>query len=180
MSTCFGGFKRLLKTTVCFLLLFLCASFQGKNEISESTIKALFIYNFTKYVEWPVEKDHGHIIIGFYGHSPIIDELKKVCVNKKIKDREVEIRQANDVYEAENCDIFFIPRGESGDFTYLNEQLQGKAVLIVTEEKGFGQKGAAINIIEKDDKIRFELNEASIKRAGLKISSQLIALAIKL
>ncbi|MEO5572533.1 MAG: YfiR family protein [Bacteroidia bacterium] len=177
------GFRRsklLFKAAVCFAVLFLCGSFQGNNEISEPTIKALFIYNFTKYVEWPVEKDPAHIIIGFYGPSAIIDELKKVCANKKVKDREVEIRQANDVNEAEKCDIFFIPQDESADFSYLNEQLQGKGVLIVTEEDGLGQKGAAINIIEKDDKIRFELNEASIKHAGLKISSQLLALAIKL
>ena len=131
-------------------------------------------------MEWPVEKDHAHIIIGFYGPSTIIDELKKVCANKKVKDKEVEIRQANNVSEAEKCDIFFIPRNESDDFKYLNDQLQGKEVLIITEEKGMAQKGAAINIIEIDDKIRFELNENSIKHAGLKISSQLLSLAIKI
>jgi hypothetical protein len=176
-------FKRsglLLKSTVCFVLLFIFSSFQGKNEISEPTIKALFIYNFTKYVEWPVQKDRAHIVIGFYGPSVVIDELKKICANKKVQDREVEIRQANDISEAEKCDIFFIPQSESSDFSYLNQHLQGKGVLIVTEEKGLGQKGAAINIIEQDQKIRFELNEAAIKHAGLKISSQLLALAIKL
>jgi uncharacterized protein DUF4154 len=169
-----------LKTTVCLVLLFALSSFQEKQIISEPTIKALFVYNFTKYVEWPVEKDRAHIIIGFYGESTIIEELKKVCANKKVKNKEVEIRQANNVSEAEKCDIFFIPRNESEDFKYLNDQLQGKGVLIITEEKGMAQKGAAINIIEIDDKIRFELNENSIKHAGLKISSQLLSLAIKI
>lgn len=174
-----GQCNLLFKTTVCFLLLFVSSSFQGKQIISESTIKALFIYNFTKYVEWPVEKDHEHIVIGFYGPSDVIEELKKICANKKVKDRDIEIRQANDVSEAEKCDIFFIPQNENDVFNYLNEQLLGKGVLIVTEEKGMAQKGAAINIIEQDNKIRFELNENSIKQAGLKISSQLLSLAIK-
>ena len=171
--------KWLFKSTVCIVLLIVFSSFQGKNEISEPTIKALFIYNFTKYIEWPIEKDHAHIIIGFYGPSSVIDELKKICANKKVKDREVEIRQANDVSEAEKCDIFFIPQNESSVFKYLNEQLLGKGVLIVTEEKGMAQKGSSINIIEHENKIRFELNENSIKQAGLKISSQLLSLAIK-
>jgi YfiR/HmsC-like len=173
-------FNLLSKTTVCFVLLFVLSSFQGKNEISEPTIKALFIYNFTKYVEWPIEKDPEHIVIGFYGPSPVIDELKKVCANKKVKEKVVDIRQANDINEALKCDIFFIPQNETDDFKYLNEQLQGKGVLIVTEEKGMALKGASINIIEMDNKVRFELNEASVKRAGLKISSQLMALAIKI
>ncbi|MEP7169692.1 MAG: YfiR family protein [Bacteroidota bacterium] len=168
------------KATVCFILLFVFSSFQGKNEISEPTIKALFMYNFTKYVEWPVEKDPQRIVIGFYGPSPVIDELKKVCANKKVKDKVIEIRQANDVSEAAECDIFFIPQNLNDDFKYLNEQLLGKGVLIVTEEKGMAQKGASINITEMENKIRFELNEASVKRAGLKISSQLMALAIKI
>jgi hypothetical protein len=168
------------KTAACFVLVFGLSSFQLKNEISEPTIKALFIYNFTKYVEWPIEKDPAHIVIGFYGPSAVIDELKKICVNKKVKDRNVEIRQANDVSEAEKCDIFFIPQNENSVFKYLNDQLQGKGVLIVTEEKGMAQKGAAINIIEQDNKIRFELNENSVKQAGLKISSQLLSLAIKI
>lgn len=172
--------KRLLKTILCMVLLVASSSFQEKNEISEPTIKALFIYNFTKYIEWPVEKDHSHIVIGFYGPSAVIEELKKICANKKVKDRELEIREANDVNEAEKCDIFFIPRNESTVFKYLNEQLQGKGVLIVTEEKGMAQKGSSINIIEVDDKIRFELNENSVKQAGLKISSQLLTLAIKI
>ena len=171
--------KLLLKTTVCFSLLFLSSAFQTKNEISEPTIKALFIYNFTKYVEWPVEKDHNNIVIGFYGPSAVIDELKKICLNKKVKDRAIEIRQANDISEAEKCDIFFIPQDENDMFKYINERLNGKGVLIVTEEKGMAQKGAAINIIEQDNKVRFELNENAIKKSGLKISSQLLALAIK-
>jgi hypothetical protein len=172
--------KFLFKITACFAMLFLLSSFQIKNEISEPTIKALFIYNFTKYVEWPVEKDHHNIIIGFYGPSAVVDELKKICLNKKVKDRTIEIRQANDVSEAEKCDIFFIPQNQNDVFKYLNEQLNGKGVLIVTEEKGMAQKGASINIIELDNKVRFELNENAIKKSGLKISSQLLALAIKI
>ncbi len=172
--------KWVFKIIPCVVILVVSSSFQGKNEISEPTIKALFIYNFTKYIEWPVEKDHAHIVIGFYGPSAVIDELKKICANKKVKDRDLEIREANDVNEAEKCDIFFIPRNESSVFKYLNEQLQGKGVLIVTEEKGMAQKGSSINIIEVDDKIRFELNENSVKQAGLKISSQLLTLAIKI
>ena len=176
----FSAQCKVSKATVCFLLLFVLSSFQEKNEISELTIKALFIYNFTKYVEWPVEKDPARIVIGFYGPSPVIDELKKVCANKKVRDKVVEIRQANDVTEASKCDIFFIPQSENEDFKYLNDQLLGKGVLIVTEEKGMAQKGASINIIEMDNNVRFELNETSVRRAGLKISSQLLSLAIKI
>jgi|SRR6185436_2901730 len=172
--------RRSLKAIFCIVIFIGSSSFQVKNEISEPTIKALFIYNFTKYIEWPVEKNHAHIVIGFYGPSAVIDELKKICANKKVKERDLEIREANDASEAEKCDVFFIPRNESSVFKYLNEQLQGKGVLIVTEEKGMAQKGSSINIIEVDDKIRFELNENSVKQAGLKISSQLLTLAIKI
>ena len=168
----------LLNAMSCLVFFVSFCSFQGVKEISEPTIKALFLYNFTKYVEWSAEKNHDHFIIGIYGTSAVTDELKHVCANKKVNNKDIEIETINDLSQAENCNILFIPKDQDDQLKKITVAAEENGLLIVTEERGMAMKGAAVNIIEKDQKIRFELNETALKRAGLKASSQLLSLAI--
>jgi hypothetical protein len=170
--------KSLSKAMICLVFIISFCSFQGVKEISEPTIKALFLYNFTKYIEWSAEKNPDHFIIGIYGASSVSDELKHICANKKVNNKDIEIQMINDLSQAEHCNILFIPKNQNDQLNKINTIAEVNEVLIVTEERGMAMKGAAVNIIEKDQKIRFELNESALKRARLKASSQLLSLAI--
>lgn len=170
--------RLVIKAIICFVSIFSFSSFQGQKEYNEATLKARFIYNFTKYVEWPNERYLAHFVIGIYGTSDVAEALKQVCANRKIREKDIEIRIINNPEDIRKCDILFIPKNQCTNLKKILEFVEDKEVLVITEEKGMALKGASINIIEIEEKMRFELNESAIKRAGLKVSGQLITLAI--
>jgi hypothetical protein len=170
--------RRLSKAVLCFLLFVSLSSFQGSTQFNESTIKALFIYNFMKYVDWSVEKNPAHFVVGFYGKSDVKKDLLQICQSKKVKSKEIEVIDVDESSNYEKCDILFISKHETSRLKKIAAQLVGKEVLIVTEENGMALKGSSINIIEQDGKFRFEINEEAAQHAHLKIANQLLSLAI--
>lgn len=165
---------------VCFVMLFSFTSFQGSEDINEPTVKALFIYNFTKYVEWSKEKYITRFVIGVYGSTPVINHLKQVCTGRKIKGKEIDVQLVSAIDEADKCDVLFIPKCQNISMEKIKEAITDKEVLVITEENGMALKGSAINIVEVKDKFGFEINESAMKQTGLKASSQLLTLAVKI
>jgi hypothetical protein len=171
-------FRTAQRTLLALATVMMLFSFRLDGDEDESTLKALFIYNFSKHVEWPKGKISGKFTIGVLGNTPVFDKLNQVLKDRKIKDLPVEIRKITSNSEVEMCDILFIARSENDRLKDINEKEDCYGVLIVTEEKDMAKKGACINIIEKDERMKFEINDIAIKREGLKISSQLYELAI--
>lgn len=161
-------------TLVAFLLL-LC-SFQSSNELGESTIKAMFLYNFTKHIEWPDSGSTTDFTIGIFGAPEIQKELQRITQNKKVNGRSIKVKEVLEIAEASDCHILFLSHDAFSNSGKEIEMLLGKPILLVTEEKKM--QACCINIIQKDDKLRFELNEAAMIKARLKASQQLIGLAI--
>jgi hypothetical protein len=153
-------------------------SFQGIDEADEYTIKGMFIYNFTKYIDWSPKVNNNAFVIAIYGRSEITKSLQRIALTKKANNRTIEIKLVNNIEEAKDCEIVFIPRSNNQVLNETIEKLGSKGILIVTEDKNMATKGSCINIINVDGKIRFELNERAVKRDGLKVASQLEALAI--
>ena len=174
MNSCIRG--GIIKSTMLIGALLMMVSFRFENEDKE-TIKALFIYNFTKHVEWPKGKINGRFIIGVYGASPVQEKLATILRDRKIKDYPVEIRYIKSVKEVIDCDVLFIPNKESFRLKELNTESDHYGVLVITEQQAANQ-GACINIVEIDNKMNFEIDDLSIKKEGLKISKQLFELAI--
>lgn len=166
---------------VLLTLLILCSAGTAgpeNNGSDESTIKALFLYNFTKQIEWPsATLLKPTFIISIYGESPVKEKLQGVMKGRKVFDKAVEIKVIANDAEIEDCHMLFLPKSQSGKLMKIVEQYADKGILIITEEKGIIGKGSGINIIEKDEHLRFEINEAALKKQGLKISNQLYNLA---
>ena len=144
----------------------------------ETTVKALFVYNFTKYIEWPEQNISQQFRIGILGESAINDKLSMILKGKKIYNRTVEIKEIKSLDEIGGCQILYITKNTSEKLKQVLDRYSQNEMLIVTEEKNMAVKGAGINIIEKDQKIRFEMNNTAIKKAGLKVANQLYELAI--
>ena len=159
------------------LAALMCASFKLDDNQDEHTVKALFIYNFTKHIEWPKDKPMDHFVIGVIGNTPIYDKLSEIVKDRKIKNRIAEIRRYNKTDKIESCNLLFIAKNESINLSSILESNNTYGVLIITEDKSMTNKGYSINIVEKNDRVQFELNEPVLKRAGFKISNQLYELA---
>lgn len=167
--------KRITVASIAMVMLF---SFRLANNEDEPTMKALFIYNFTKHIEWPKGKINGKFVIGVLGNSPVFDKLNVIMKERKVKDYPVEIRKISSIDKIESFDILFVSKGESDHIREIDSNADSYGVLIVTEERDMAKKGACINIIRQDERMKFEINDTEIKKEGLKISTQLYELAV--
>ncbi len=174
----FQAARKWLRWFTTVLVILFCSSFQGSGIADEYAVKGMFLYNFTKYIDWSASASGNLFVIAVFDKSEITRNLQQIAANKKVNNRSIEIRTVHSLEDAGNCQIFFIPRASGHILKEAVEQLGGRSILIVTEEKDMAKKGSCINIIEVDGKIKFELNDNAVKRDGLKIASQLEALAI--
>lgn len=162
------------------IALAICIIIPGfKEDKEEYTIKALFIYNFTKYIEWPEQELPPQFNIGVLGESAISEKLSVILKGKKIYNRTVQINELKGLEEISNQQIVFVTKGSSSKIKQILEKVGSGKILIVAEDVNMAAKGSGINIIEKNERMKFEMNEAAIKKSGLKVSGQLYDLAIQ-
>ncbi len=138
----------------------------------------VFIFSFTRYIQWPDAANGGDFVIKVVGDSPIIAELEAMAKQKKAGDRTIKIMKVATAAQADNCSMVFIPAAQSGTLNDVIQKIGVKPTLIVTEEAGMAAKGSDINFITKDGKLAFELNQTPINKKGLKVSTELTRLAI--
>lgn len=139
-------------------------------------IHAVFLYNFTKYVQWPNSSQSGDFVIGVVGNSPIYDELMKITDGKMAGSQKIVVTRFKSAEAITNCQMLFV--SSHVNFESIQAKTAGKPVLLITEKAGLAQKGSNINFVIKENKWRFELNENATRNAGLKISAELAKLAI--
>jgi YfiR/HmsC-like len=169
--------KTMNRFVIAFLAMAMLFSFKLANNEDEHTIKALFIYNFTKHVEWPKGKISDKFIIGVVGNSPVYEKLNLILKDRKIKDLPVELRRISATVNVEACDVIFVSKGETSRLKAVSEISDFFGILVISEEKSMAKSGSSINFKQQDDRMKFELNDSEIKKAGLKISTQLYELA---
>jgi hypothetical protein len=139
---------------------------------------SVFIYSFTRYVQWPDAYNQGDFEILVLGDSPIIAELKALASAKKVGDRNIKVTKIKSPAEIKKCNMLFVPADHAAQITEVMDKVNSQPILIVTEEQGLGAKGSNINFIVKDGKLAFELNQATVNKQGLKVSNELTRLAI--
>jgi len=147
---------------------------------SEYQIKAAFLYNFAKFVEWPADTfadPHDPIVLGIVGEDPFGSVLDKIVLGKTVNGRGLMIKRLKPGPDLRKCHILFISSSEKKHLAPILESLQGSSVLTVGETDRFAQSGGVINFILEENKVRFEINSETAARARLKISSKLLALA---
>jgi hypothetical protein len=177
------AFRNILSLSIAIAMLLpiqnsAVIAIQG-NEQDETTLKALFIYNFTKHIEWPDPKssaDKFSIVV--YGQSDITEKLTALLKNRKIQDKAIEIIESTNKEALAKASIIFIPQGKIGNAIELENSIEKRGILYISEEIKMPIKGSCINLTIKNNKMKFELNEILLKKEGLKVSNQLIELSI--
>ncbi len=147
---------------------------------SEYQIKAAFLYNFAKFVEWPPQAFAGPkspMVIGVLGKNVFGDDLEQTIRNKTINGHPFQFKEVHSVTEATNCHILFISASERDRLPKILSGLRNADVLTVSETGHFIEAGGMINFVIEDNRVHFQINDAAAKKAGLKISSKLLSLA---
>jgi hypothetical protein len=152
---------------------------QPSNFDTNSKIKAVFIYNFTRYFEWPEKKKEGPFIIYVVGKSdPLISELKSLATKKKVGNQDIEIKNSTafDPSVSSNI-IYFTPDHDLKPVNEAASKNKNKGALVVAEISGACRSGASINFIYIENKLKFEYSKNTAVKAGLKTNEDFKALA---
>jgi YfiR/HmsC-like len=165
---------------ISFLLLLCCITkinVMAQAVDQESSLKAVFIYNFTKYIEWDNLNSENNFIIGIMGSSALDGSIEAIAKTNFVKNKKIILKHFSSPEDISYCHILFIPREYSLPVKTVSEKVD-KKVLIVGEKPGAARQGASINFVLINDKLKFEISQEAISSAGLKASSQLLKLAI--
>lgn len=163
---------------ILVVILFLGASFiQKVNLDTNAKLKAVFIYNFIRYIEWPKEKQKGYFTIGVLGESNLLIELNNMAKTKKIGTQPILIKTISSINEISTCHLLFITKKKSEEFELNYNKIATSNTLIVAEKEGMINKGVGINFVIRNNKQKFELNKQNIENQKLKVSSILEVLA---
>lgn len=172
--------KHKLHKTLLWLvvIIFSFTSFRQKDQVKEYNLKAAFIYNFTRYIEWKPTSDQNEFIIGVIGSSPINDPLAEIVKTETVDSKKIVIKQFSKPADITFCHILFIPQNSNFALDDILTKTTGKGMLIISEKNGYAELGTAINFVIVNRKLKFEANVKAINAAGLTASSQLLKLAI--
>lgn len=162
-----------LKKISLLVTAFLLISQLSVNAQSLAKMQSVYIYNFTKLVAWPDKS--GDFVIGVLGGGDIVGALKALAKAKKAGSQTIVVKEYGSVGEIGKCNILVVSKG---DVAAAAGKVGGNATLIISDEAGGTDKGAAINFVLVDNKQKFELKKANATSKGLKVSSSLEKLAI--
>lgn len=145
----------------------------------ESRVKAAYVYNFTKFIDWPSEGSAGKgetvriCIVGNDSLRTLLGELH----NREVKGKSLAMARVKDLNALEACDMVYISRSEERQFPLILQRLQGTHVLTVSDIPQFARKGGMIGFVTENERVKIEVNQQNIRQAGLKVSAKLLEVA---
>lgn len=167
--------NRLAKSLPCLLLLLLAITSTTIQARSENEIKAVYLYNFIKFITWPQEPTTSNINICVYGENPFGAQAKKLNT-LKARNRALQILYP-DKNESPECSVVFISPSEEKFADELLTQIDNKPILTVSDIKSFTDKGGIIGFIKLGNVIKFDINLKQARSSNIQISSKLLELA---
>jgi hypothetical protein len=163
-----------------FALIYFHPLFAQAKTPTEYEIKAAFLYNFAKFVEWSpsgFSDPKQPLSICVFGRDPFGHALEDALLGKTIGDHPVAIGRAKQLADLAGCKIVFVSAAESPRLSEILARFRSHGALLVGESEGFAAAGGAIQFVLDQNRVRFAINPDAADRAGLKISSKLLALA---
>ena len=167
-----------LLPVVCFPLLERAVN-AGQSP-TEYQVKAAYLFNFLKFVEWPDDPApdaHSKWVIGFVGDTPISDELTRLVAGKSVLGRELQVKKFLAADNLRACNILFISESEKKRLPPILGELRGSSVLTVADMGNFLSSGGMFQFEVEDARVRVAIDVDAASRARLKVSSKLLSLA---
>lgn len=143
----------------------------------EYQVKAVFLFNFAQFVEWPAKafpQAQSPLVIGILGDDPFGAYLDATVRGEKVNNRPLIVQRYRRVEEIKTCHVLFISESEANRLGQIFSRLQGRNILTVGDTAGFALDGGIIQFATEKNKIRLKINLEAAKAAGLTISSKLL------
>jgi len=156
------------------------AGAQNAQQYSEDEVKAVFLYRFTSFIEWPPSSESAPVFtIAVLGADGVAAALAHLLSGRSIKDKPAQVHKITRIQDLGNARIVYIGASGHDDLTALAAAVGDRPVLIVTSDAQGLARGGTINFVSMDRHVRFEVSLTEASRAGLKISSDLLAVATR-
>ena len=139
---------------------------------------SLYMYSFTRFVQWPAEESQGDFEITVLGESPILAELKKMAEIKKAGARPIKVTKITAIADYKKSHILYLSADWSARFSEVATKVGDDPVLVVTDQATANNRGCVNFVNNKEGKLAFELNQTAIGKHRLKVSAELSRLAI--
>ena len=153
---------------------------QARAPATERGVKAAFLYKFLDYVEWPAgtfARPDQPLVIGVLGADDLQSELADAVRGRTVGDRPVEVRRVRPGEPLNGLHVLFVGLSEHTRIATIARSPQGRGLLIVSESDDALDLGSTINFVIQEGRVRFEVALPAAERAGIKLSSRLLAVA---
>ncbi len=165
------------------IMLYPAIATPGSAQVATSVeyqVKAAFLLNFVKFIEWPTDAfqgDKAPITLCVFGHDPFGSALDNTLREKTVDNREVLARRMKEVPDLKSCQIVFVGVSDDKRLPEILDSLKGTSALVVGETESFAERGGSIQFFLDDNRLRFAVNVDAVKRERVNVSSKLLALA---
>jgi hypothetical protein len=146
----------------------------------EENVISLYIYNFTRYIDWPGGGYGESFTIDVIGHKSVYEKLKEYTANRKAGNKSIVVRYLETASAITQSDILFVGFYQSKEIAKVLEKVGSSKTLIIGEKDGMIDNGAGINFIIRNEAIKFEIKPSNIQKNGLKVADDLLKLAVKI
>lgn len=158
----------------------LSGSASAQSEI-EFKVKAAYLFNFAKFTQWPSARDSpaAPLVIGCFSEPEFMEVLEATVAGKTVAARRIIVKSVNGIDDLRACHMLFVGRTKDDKASALVARAREMHVLTVGEGDGFTSRGGMIGFVPADGSVKFAINPQQAERAGLKLSSKLLGLAIR-
>ncbi|MGE0087456.1 MAG: YfiR family protein [Desulfococcaceae bacterium] len=176
--------KRIVRIfTVLIGIWIVFIPFKGicSDDDKEYSLKAAFLYNFAKFVQWPdtaFRSPDEPVLLCILGTSFFGNALGTIENREVIPPRRLSVKLCENIGEISGCHMLFISSSESENLSSILSVTQTIPMLTVSDSEGFAQRGVMINLVNIDNKLRFEINTEAVNQMPFRLSSNLLKLAI--
>jgi len=146
----------------------------------EYEVKATFLYNFTKFTDWPPSafaSSNAPIVIGVLGEDPFGKTIDDVVSGEVVGGRPLVVKRLRTDDDLRGCHVLFISSSEKDRLPAVLRQIKGAPILSVSEINGFAEQGGMVNLLIANKTVKMEINQPAADQAGLQISAKLLKLA---
>jgi hypothetical protein len=144
---------------------------------TEYQVKAVFLFNFTQFVDWPQSafpEPNSPVVIGVLGDDPFGSTLDETVTGETVNGRPLVVRRYRSAEETDGCHVLFINLPVNAQLPAILERLRARNVLTVSDARDFARAGGVIELVSVDNRIRLQINLDAARAANLMISSKLL------
>jgi hypothetical protein len=171
---------RILCFSALVLFIPIDKNFRAQDVVKENNLKAVMIYNFTKFMRWPQEDSISTFKIFVMKGSNIVQPLRNIAEKRDFRGKKIVVREIENLNNIKDCGVLVLSDSSNNMLKTILSKAVESNILIVGSQEGLAEEGATVNFVKRDDTIRFEINVSTLKKTNIETNTQLLNLAVKL